>query len=339
MPDVSILIPAYRPDFFDACVASALAQTHRDFELIVSDDCPTDDIGKLLAKWNDPRIRYVRNPTPRRGATNRDNLLRLARGKYLKFLFDDDLLYPSSVEKLLHAAHATGAKLVFHHRHFIDSVGRILLAPTVVPAGAISRLMPEAIYEEIIGRISNPIGEPTNMLIDADALRAIDLPFGTLGRSFRFLTDVALMYNFARVGLGIVGVGFFGSAFRQHTNQNSNERSPQFAAGYFEWEVLARSAKAAQLLSAHAYLESLRRVHEQYRRYEAQQPVFARFLALEPFDSAGECLNARFLQTLDLAYLDIDLRLFGPIREPTAAEGQAARVTVQELRHPASTLP
>jgi len=339
MPDVSILIPAYRPEFFDACVASALAQTHRDFELIVSDDCPTDDIEKLLAKWSDPRVRYVRNPTPRRGATNRDNLLRLARGRYLKFLFDDDLLYPTSVERLLQAAHATGAKLVFHHRHFVDSVGRILHAPAVVPEGTVSRLLPEAIYQEMIGRISNPIGEPTNMLIDAAALRAIDLPFGTLERPFRFLTDVALMYNFTRAGHAIVGVGFFGSAFRQHQNQNSSERSPQFAAGYFEWEVLARIARATGLLSVDAYLEALRRVHEKYRRYQEQQPVFARFLALEAFDAGGECLDARFLQTLDLAYLDIDLRLLGPIGQPRAADGQVVRAMAQELRHSESTLP
>jgi len=339
MPDVSILIPAYRPDFFDTCMASALAQTHRDFEVIVSDDCPTDDIEKLLAKWNDPRVRYVRNPTPRRAATNRDNLLRLARGRYLKFLFDDDLLYPTCVERLLQAAQTTGAKLVFHHRHFIDSVGRILHEPTVVPAGTMSRLLPEAIYEEMIGRISNPVGEPTNMLIDAATLRSIDLPFGTLGRSFRFLTDVALMYNFARADHPIVGVGFFGSAFRQHNNQNSNERAPSFAAGYFEWEVLARSAKAAGLLSDDGYLEALRRVREKYRQYQAQQPVFTRFLALEPFGAGGECLDLGFLQILDLAYLDIDLRLLGPISQPTAAQRQVARVTQEDSRHPESTLP
>ncbi len=339
MPDVSILIPAYRPDFFDACIASALAQTYRDFELIVSDDCPTDDIEKLLAKWSDPRICYVRNPTPRRGATNRDNLLRLARGRYLKFLFDDDLLYPTSVETLVQAAQGTGAKLVFHHRHFIDSTGRILHAPTVVPAGAVSRLLPEAIYEEMIGRISNPIGEPTNMLIDSAALRSIDLPFGTLERPFRFLTDVALMYNFARAGHAIVGIGFFGSAFRQHTSQNSNEHSPNFAAGYFEWEVLARSARSAGLLSADGYLEALRRVREKYRQYQMQQPVFRRFLALEPLDASGSCLGDRVLQILDLAYLDIDLRLLGPISQPTVAQWQATRVTAADVRHPESTFP
>lgn len=338
MPDVSILIPAYRPAFFDACVASALAQTHRDFELIVSDDCPTDDIHKLLAKWNDPRIRYVRNPTPRRSGTNRDNLLRLARGKYLKFLFDDDLLYPTSVERLLHAVQTTGAKLAFHHRHVIDSLGRILHAPTVVPAGAISRLLPEAIYEEMIGRISNPVGEPTTMLIDADALRSIDLPFGALGRPFRFLTDVALMYNFARSGYTVVGLGYFGSAFRLHANQNCNERSPVFAAGFFEWEVLVRCAKAAQLLTEGAYHEALRRVGEFYRHYQSQHPVYARFLALDSIGAGGECLDARFLQTLDLAYLDIDLRLLGPIGQASTAQAQVAPISVQELRHPESAL-
>jgi hypothetical protein len=254
-------------------------------------------------------------------------------------LFDDDLLYPTSVERLVQAAQATGAKLVFHHRHFIDPVGRIVHAPTVVPAGTLSRLLPEAIYEEMIGRISNPVGEPTNMLIDAATLRSIDLPFGTLERPFRFLTDVALMYNFALAAQPIVGVGFFGSAFRQHARQNSNERAPSFAAGYFEWEVLARSARAAGVLSAAGYRGALHHVREKYRQYQTQQPVFARFLALAPFDADGECLDARFLRTLDLAYLDIDLRLMGPISQPAVTESQFARTTLEDLRHPESTLP
>jgi len=319
MPDVSILIPAYRPEFFDACVASALAQTYRDFELIVSDDCPTDDIEKLLAKWDDPRIRYERNPTPRRGATNRDNLLRLARGRYLKFLFDDDLLYPKSVETLRQAMQATGAKLAFHHRHFIDTIGRILHAPEALPAGAVSRVPAEAIYAGVIGCVGNPIGEPSNMLIDAEALRALELPFGVQGRPLRFLTDVALLYNFARSGHTIVGVGMFGSGFRQHANQNSNERSPLFAAGVFEWELLARSAKTAGLLSEETYQEALRRVRQLYRRHQEQHPIFARFLALEAQDVGGPCLSERFLQTLDLAYVDMDLRRMGSIIEPAAA--------------------
>jgi len=316
MPNVSILIPAYRPDFFDACIASALAQTHRDFEIIVSDDCPTEDIAQLMAKWVDPRIRYVRNPTPRRYATNRDNLVRLARGKYLKFLFDDDILYPRSVELLLHALESTGAKAAFHHRHLIDTVGRVLCSPTTVPEGTVSLVAPEAIYTRMIAHMSNPIGEPSNMMVSAKALQAIDAPFEVEGRPSRYLADVALLYNFARANLAIVGVGAFGSAFRQHPNQNSSLHTPGFAAGIFEWELLARSARAAGLLTADAYAHARQLWHKQYRLYLDRQPIFARFLVIEPDDASASALSKRFLRTLDLAYFEMEVRRVGPLVRP-----------------------
>jgi len=313
MPAVSILIPAYRPDYFDACVASALAQTHRDFELIVSDDCPGDDVERLLAKWDDPRIRYERNPTPRCYATNRDNLLRLAQGQYLKFLFDDDLLYPRSVQMLLEAVRSTGAKIAFHPRHFIDATGRVLGAPMAVPAGHVSRITAEGIYRQVIARAVNPIGEPSNILIEAEALHAITHPFEVEARPSRFLADVSMIYNFARAGHDIVGIGVFGSAFRQHAGQNSSEAAPGSAAGVFEWELLARSARGAQLISADDYRGAMTRVHDLYRHHRARHPVLDRFLELPAGESPEQALSARFYQTLDLAYFEVQARRTRPV--------------------------
>ena len=49
-PSVSILIPAFRPDWLDVAVASALAQTHNDFELLVSDDSAGDAVASVMSK-------------------------------------------------------------------------------------------------------------------------------------------------------------------------------------------------------------------------------------------------------------------------------------------------
>jgi glycosyltransferase involved in cell wall biosynthesis len=315
MPDVSILIPAYRADYLDACVASALAQTHRDFEVIISDDCPTDDVERVVAKWIDERVRYVRNPTPRLYATNRDNLVRLARGRYLKFLFDDDMLYPHSVETLFRALESTGGKLAFHQRHYVDTIGRVLDSPSTVPAGTVLRIAPEAVISVMIGSATNAVGEPTNVLIDAEAFHAIDHPFEIEGRPSRFLADVAMIYNFARHGHELIGVGAFGSAFRQHPNQNSSQNAPTFAAGVFEWELLARSARAANRLSAEAFRGALGEVRRLYRVFLDRHPLFARFLALDADDAPDSVLNRKFLETLDLAYFEIEVRRAGPLAQ------------------------
>lgn len=313
MPRVSILIPSYRPDYFDACIASALAQTFRDVEIIVSDDCPTDAIRQILAKWDDPRIRYERNPAPDRSGSNRDNLLRLARGRYLKFLWDDDLLYPRSVELLLDAMEHSGAGLAFHHRHFIDTAGRVLAAPTFVPAGQAVVVPPEAIYRHLIGRRLNLIGEPTNIMVDAQALRALDRPFAIEGRPSRFLTDMALYYNLTRAGFPIAGVGIFAAGFRQHGGQSSGALTPDYAAGVFEWELLARSARAARLLPAAEYAGALALLHGDYRRLLGRLPVFGSFLRLPAAQTPAEALSPAFFETLDLAYADLALRALDSI--------------------------
>jgi len=308
MAHVSILIPAYRADFIAECVASALSQTFQDFEIIISDDCPTDAVECALSMYDDPRIRYFRNPTPRRYATNRDNLLRLAQGRYLKFLFDDDYLYPRSIEILLDAITATGAKMAFHLRHHVDRNGKILFGEEVIPQGQTITITPTSFCANIIGRGANLIGEPSNTLLESAALRSIERPFEIEGRPSRFLGDVAMYYGFARQNFNIAGVGEFGSAFRQHGDQTSNLSSPAFAAGIFEWELLARSARSAEMLSEEAYSNALQAAHSKYRRYSCNHPILSRFLDIDSGGDQSSALSMAFLRTLDLAYFDVGLR-------------------------------
>ena len=57
-----ILIPTYkRKDFLDKSLHSVLDQTYRELEIIVIDNGSSDEIGKLITRLNDPRIRYIQN--------------------------------------------------------------------------------------------------------------------------------------------------------------------------------------------------------------------------------------------------------------------------------------
>ena len=116
-PSVSILIPAFRPTWINEAIQSALAQTFTDFELIISDDSADDEVEKLVSTWSDRRLQYFRNPTRGAPGSNRDFLISRARGEYIKFLFDDDFLYPHSLELLLSMASRTGCALAFHSRN------------------------------------------------------------------------------------------------------------------------------------------------------------------------------------------------------------------------------
>ena len=93
MTTVSVIIPTYsRTASLCRAIDSVLAQTYRDWELIVVDDgCPTDSISKVVSGYvaRDPRIRYVQQPN---GGSYRARNAGIAQatGTYIAFLDDDD---------------------------------------------------------------------------------------------------------------------------------------------------------------------------------------------------------------------------------------------------------
>jgi len=99
-PSVSVFIPAYNAEEHLAkAIESALAQRFTDWELIIVDDASTDRTGKIARTYADgSRIRYFRNEANLGKWPNHNRCVELARGKYIKFLHADDLLYPHCLE-------------------------------------------------------------------------------------------------------------------------------------------------------------------------------------------------------------------------------------------------
>ena len=98
-PRVSVLIPAYNAlRFLPQTVASALAQTWDDFELLIVDDGSTDGTGAWVAQHPDARVRLLEQPN-QGAATARNTGIAAARGEYIAFLDADDLWEPSKLER------------------------------------------------------------------------------------------------------------------------------------------------------------------------------------------------------------------------------------------------
>ncbi|WP_312943379.1 glycosyltransferase family 2 protein [Stutzerimonas kunmingensis] len=90
---VSIVMPLYNAEpYFKASVASVLAQSYKDWELLVVDDCSTDGSGKQALEFSliDSRIKYFRNPTNSGVAASRNVALEIASGRFITFLDSDD---------------------------------------------------------------------------------------------------------------------------------------------------------------------------------------------------------------------------------------------------------
>lgn len=98
---VSIIMPSYNTGrFIKESIESVLAQSYADWELIIVDDCSTDDTDLVVEPYlTDKRIRYLKNDSNSGAAVSRNRALREARGKWIAFLDSDDLWLPEKLEK------------------------------------------------------------------------------------------------------------------------------------------------------------------------------------------------------------------------------------------------
>jgi GT2 family glycosyltransferase len=101
-PMVSVIVPTHdRPDTLRVALESILAQTYRDFEIVVVNDHGVDVQHVLAGLADEGRISYVRHAVNRGLAAARNTGLGVARGRFIAYLDDDDRFYPEHLETLL----------------------------------------------------------------------------------------------------------------------------------------------------------------------------------------------------------------------------------------------
>jgi len=98
---VSIIMPSYNTGrFIEETIESVLAQSYPVWELIIVDDCSTDNTDDVVNQFlADERIRYIKNDTNSGAAVSRNRALREAKGKWIAFLDSDDLWEPDKLQK------------------------------------------------------------------------------------------------------------------------------------------------------------------------------------------------------------------------------------------------
>ncbi len=102
---VSILTTVYnREKYLAACIESVLASTYQDWELIIVDDGSTDTSLAIAKSYEqkDARIKVYVNQTNLGDYPNRNKAASYAKGKYIKYLDADDLIYPRGLEVMVH---------------------------------------------------------------------------------------------------------------------------------------------------------------------------------------------------------------------------------------------
>ena len=124
---VSIIMPSYNTSNFIAeSIESVIDQTYKKWELIIIDDCSTDDTDDVVLPYlNDERILYLKNPQNSGPAISRNRALRRAKGKWIAFLDSDDIWKPDKLEKQIDFMKKNGYHFSYTNYAEIDMDGKI----------------------------------------------------------------------------------------------------------------------------------------------------------------------------------------------------------------------
>jgi glycosyltransferase involved in cell wall biosynthesis len=155
-PFISICIPSYkRADFLRRLFDSIAIQDYKDFEVIVTDDSPTEDVYDLCKKFERSfTIKYFKNMDAKGTPENWNEGIRKASGKWIKLMHDDDW-FSRSDSLSIFADRALNAKNGFifctYHNYFLDKQKIELMKPSFWRLFFIKRNPTALISKNIIG--------------------------------------------------------------------------------------------------------------------------------------------------------------------------------------------
>lgn len=123
---VSVIMPSYNTArFIDKAIRSVLAQTYPNWELVIVDDCSSDDTDAVVAQFTDHRIRYLKNEQNSGAALSRNYALREATGHWIAFLDSDDIWSPDKLEKQIRFMKQNGYSFSYTRYHEIGENGEL----------------------------------------------------------------------------------------------------------------------------------------------------------------------------------------------------------------------
>ena len=224
-PIISVCLPTYNGcEFLQECIDSILSQTFHNFELLIVDDRSSDntvDIAKEYAA-RDSRIEVAINSQNLGLVGNWNRCLEIAKGEWIKFVFQDDLLDPECLEKMM-AATALGKPIIYCDRSFIFEAQ----TPEAVKREYLSHLSVQHVFGDTLEILAsqyaeialknigiNFIGEPTSMMFN----RSVFDRFGSFNPhlimicDFEFYTRIAIHTGIVRVPEELVNFRIHGKA-------------------------------------------------------------------------------------------------------------------------------
>lgn len=206
---VSIIMPTYNcAAFICETIESILAQTYKNWELIIVDDKSTDNTAKVLEKYADnTRIHYVVLNENSGAAIARTEAMRIARGQYMAFCDSDDLWMPEKLEKQLDFMKRNGYPFSCTAYEQIDEEGKEL--------GKIIKTITKCDYNRLL--LDCPVGNST-VMYDISIMGKFEVP------NIRKRNDDALWLQMLKKEKYIWGMPEVLMRYRVRTNSISSNK-------------------------------------------------------------------------------------------------------------------
>lgn len=126
---VSVITPVYNAErYLDKTLESVFAQTYKDIEIVLVDDCSKDRSAQIIATYKEchPEIVYFLQPKNMGAGVARNKALELASGQYVAFLDSDDLWLPEKTERQMQLMKKRNSPFSYSAIEMMDEEGKII---------------------------------------------------------------------------------------------------------------------------------------------------------------------------------------------------------------------
>lgn len=245
---VSVLMPVYKTEYFELALRSVLEQTHAELEVLVGDNAGNRGAREIVEAIGDARVTYIPSHQVSTGSPRLNHLLLWwrARSRYVRYVYDDDLIDPASTATLLDKLRSTPrCAMAWHQRRIIDDAGRVLGALDFLGERGTAVVDRKLLLANLV-HFDNFVGEPSFVMFDRQVMP--DFGFSRYaGHDLVYLWDVAMYLAAADHGL-ISGSAEILGSFRRHPSQVSASATQRI--GLIEWELILREEHARGRLDA-----------------------------------------------------------------------------------------
>lgn len=229
---LSIIIPVYNAGkYIEATLNSIYAQTYKDFEIILVDDCSSDNSAEIIKEHmkSHPEIVYHLQEENKGAAVARNTALAIAKGQYVAFLDSDDIWKPDKTEKQLKLLEEKEGAFAFTAIEMIDDNGEIVKK---------KRKVKEKVTYKFL--LHNTMIPTSSVIIDRNKIGDFSMPLRRSGQDYatwlQLLRDGTVAYGINealvqyRVGHKSLSSNKFKSIKQVYQIQTQDEHINKFSA-------------------------------------------------------------------------------------------------------------